>query len=377
MEQIKIFSGDRCVSRILIDNDFSHLEEEISRCSKVFAVMDGSVAADCPVSQSLAELFSRKSVPGMLIEASEQSKTIETVLEICEWLLEQGADRDALVLAIGGGVTSDVVGFAAAIYKRGVRSAYVPTTLLSQVDASIGGKTGVNFKNYKNILGVIRQPEFVFLCPQMLKSLPRREFLSGGAELLKTFILADEESYEMAVKWLSGYARCESDEERSDYIDQCSKELVTLIHNAAKVKSEIVSRDQFEKGERRKLNLGHTFAHAIETLARRKGYDITHGEAVSMGILLAAELADKYKEEDMSNEPNRGLAVGLAQKLDGDFMSCGLPIACPFKVKDMAEIMRKDKKAVASEIHFILPFDVADVRDVKMTPEKAVELMAY
>ena len=165
--------------------------------------MDRTVAMNCPASLVIADILHEKGVPGMLIDAAECLKTMDTVMEICTWLLEQGADRDALVLAIGGGITSDMVGFAASIYKRGVRFAYVPTTLLAQVDAAIGGKTGVNLENYKNILGVIRQPEFTYLCPHALESLSQRDFLSGEAEVLKTFIIEDEGNYEKAVALFS------------------------------------------------------------------------------------------------------------------------------------------------------------------------------
>ena len=309
----------------------------------------------------------------MLIEASEQTKTMDTVMEVCSWLMEQGADRDALVLAIGGGVTSDIVGFAAAIYKRGIRSAYIPTTFLAQVDAAIGGKTGVNYKNYKNILGVIRQPEFTYLCPQVLESLSRRDFLSGAAELLKTFLIEDNGYYDRAVQWLRGYALTQTQEAGAEYIRAMIDELSELIAAAVQVKISIVSRDQFEKGERRKLNLGHTFGHAIETLAQRKGYDITHGEAVSMGILLAAELADEYKLEENTV---RAFGEGLATRLDGDFLSCGLPIGCPFKISAMAEVMRKDKKSYGDKIHFVLPFGVGDVRIVNMSVDQVCSLLA-
>lgn len=354
--------------RVIIDNGFETLEAELARYSRVFAVMDSRVASECEASHALAELFGRRGVPGMLIEASEQTKTMDTVMEVCSWLLEQGADRDALVLAIGGGVTSDIVGFAAAIYKRGVRSAYIPTTFLAQVDAAIGGKTGVNYNNYKNILGVIRQPEFTYLCPQVLESLPRRDFLSGAAELLKTFIIDDGGYFERAINWLRGYALTQTQEEGVEYMREKRDELSALIAAAADVKIAVVSRDQFEKGERRKLNLGHTFGHAIETLAQRKGYDITHGEAVSMGILLAAELADAY---EMRNPEE-----GLARRLDEAFLSCGLPIGCPFRVSAMTEVMRKDKKASAGMVHFVLPFDIGDVRVVDFSVEDVVRLLS-
>lgn len=354
--------------RVIIDNGFEALDAELAHYSRVFAVMDSRVATECVASHALAELFGRRGVPGMLIEASEQTKTMDTVMDVCSWLLEQGADRDALVLAIGGGVTSDIVGFASAIYKRGVRCAYLPTTFLAQVDAAIGGKTGVNFNNYKNILGVIRQPEFTYLCPQVLESLPRRDFLSGAAELLKTFIIEDGGYFERAVQWLRGYALTQTPEDAAEYMRVGMDELSALVKAAADVKIAVVSRDQYEKGERRKLNLGHTFGHAIETLAQRKGYDITHGEAVSMGVLLAAELADAYQMLDPED--------GLARRLDEAFLSCGLPIGCPFRVSSMTEVMRKDKKASGGIVHFVLPFGIGDVREVDFSVEDVVRLLS-
>ena len=377
MKHINIYSGERCISRIVIDGGFDALEAELAHHSRVFAVMDSKVATECPASHVLAEMFGRKGVPGMLIEASEQTKTMDTVLDVCSWLMEQGADRDALVLAIGGGVTSDIVGFAVAIYKRGVRSAYIPTTFLAQVDAAIGGKTGVNFNNYKNILGVIRQPEFTYMCPQVLEELPRREFLSGAAELLKAFLIDDDGNYARAVQWLQGYALTQTAESGAEYIRARMDELTELIAAAAQVKVGIVSRDQFERGERRKLNLGHTFAHAIETLAKRKGNDITHGEAVSMGILLAAELADALAGDmDQSSTASFDFPDTLASRLDADFLSCGLPIGCPFRVSSMLDIMRKDKKAAGDKVRFVLPFAVGDVRVVELSVEEVGRLLA-
>lgn len=141
------------------------------------------------------------------IDANENAKNIDTVLEICRWLLNLEADRKALIFAIGGGITTDMAGFAASIYKRGIRFAYLPTTFLAQVDAAIGGKTGVNFLNYKNMLGVIRQPEFTFECPEVLSTLPYRDFISGAAELVKTFIIDNEgDNYSKAISVLSAIA---------------------------------------------------------------------------------------------------------------------------------------------------------------------------
>lgn len=383
MEQINIYNEDRVISRIVVSEDVADLKTELKQYERVYAVMDETVAMRSPVAAQVAEFLNLMGSPGMLVEVSEENKSMRTVMSICEWLLEQGADRDALVLAIGGGITSDMVGFAASIFKRGVRFAYVPTTLLAQVDAAIGGKTGVNFNHYKNMLGVIRQPEFTFICPQVLESLPNRDFLSGAAEMLKTFIIDEDENYYDAVGLLSDMnvefcSRMVEGEDEADVWPYCvenySGELLKLISEAARVKAGVVSRDQFEGGERRKLNLGHTFAHAIETIAQRRGDDITHGEAVAMGIVLAAALSGKYA---MVDEQWREICdYSLYQRFEDDFLAVGLPINCPYKMTDMAEVMCKDKKAEGGKIHFVLPAAVGDVRIVDLSVEDVLRIMA-
>ena len=280
-------------------------------------------------------------VPGVrgsiAIDATEEGKSMETVLLIARSLLEAGASRKALVLAVGGGITTDLAGFAASIYKRGIRYANLPTTLLAQVDAAIGGKTGVNFDAYKNMLGVIVQPVFTFVCAEALRTLPRRDFLSGAAELLKTFLIDNEDdNYATAVRLLAG----------GDTGDRFQE----LLLAAAGVKAGVVSRDPFEAGERRKLNLGHTFAHAIEHEARLRGDDVTHGEAVSMGMVLAARLSDRL-----------GVSHGLEAVLTRDFASIGLPTACPYPPESLAGAMDKDKKAEGGLVHFVLPERIGSV----------------
>jgi 3-dehydroquinate synthetase len=320
--------------------------------------------------------MNRKGAPGHLINASEEEKTMDTVMDICGWLLDNGADRDALVLAVGGGITTDLVGFAASIYKRGVRFAYVPTTLLAQVDASVGGKTGVNFERYKNMLGVIRQPEFTFVCPQVLESLPNREFTAGVAEMLKTFMIEDEGNYQKAVDVLSemqqGYSILPS-ESAADYWTDCvaaySDELMYLISEAVRVKAGVVSRDQYERGERRKLNLGHTFAHAIETLAQREDRDISHGEAVGMGLVLAARLSDRVFRGDMDTPTALEGSVAI------DLCDCGLYPECPYTIEQMSELMHKDKKAEAGKIHFVLMNEIGDVTTYALAVEEVVKLL--
>lgn len=362
------------ICNIITESDPSGnaLMAALGQYKHIFAVADGNVLDKSSFLRSMADGFAARGIPVLTINASEQGKVMDTVLEICTWLLENGADRDALVLAIGGGITTDMTGFAASIYKRGVSFAYVPTTLLAQVDAAIGGKTGVNFDKYKNILGIIRQPEFTYLNPHVLQSLPRRDFLSGAAEMLKTFIISDNGNYAKACDYIS-----------SDNNDIASLE--DLVEAAARVKAEVVSCDQFEKGRRRLLNLGHTFAHAIETLARRRAeektpsqagsqapeYDITHGEAVSMGIIMAARLAEAVSAE------NEDIIVekGLAATLEADFRACKMPVDCPFTIEEMAPIMTKDKKAEDGIIHFVLPLSIGNVITLDLTATHVAELM--
>ena len=376
MEHINVYSGERVISRIMVGETIAELEGVLERYPRIFAVMDANVAMQCPASADIAEIMNRKGVPGKLIEASEETKTMDTVMDICGWLLDNGADRDALVLAVGGGITCDMVGFAASIYKRGVHFAYLPTTLLAQVDAAVGGKTGVNFDRYKNMLGIIRQQDFTFICPEVLVSLPHREFIAGVAEMLKTFIIDDNGNYQKAVDVLSEMSQGYSllpEESAADYWSDCvaaySSELMYLVEEAVRVKAGVVSRDQYERGERRKLNLGHTFAHAIETLAQREGSDISHGEAVAMGLVMAARLSDRVFRGDMDTptELEGGLAI--------DLCDCGLFPQCPYEIADMAEIMTKDKKAEGGKVHFILIREIGEVTSYPLAVEEVVRLL--
>ena len=376
MEQIILKENEKVISRILIHEGIERLEACLESYKHVFVVMDSNVAMNCPAAYEVSQMMNRRGVPGMLVDTSEEAKCMDTVMDICGWLLENGADRDALVLAIGGGITTDMVGFAASLYKRGVRCAYVPTTLLAQVDAAIGGKTGVNFDGYKNMLGTICQPEFTYICPQVLESLPMEDFQAGAAEMLKTFIIEDNGNYKAAVRLLKDLA--------DDFVAICQgstlsdgearwpevllprlAELTPLIAAAAKVKAEIVSRDQFEAGERRKLNLGHTFGHAIESLSHKRHNDIDHGHAVALGMVYAAQLAERLE----MTEP------GFAAAIERDLESCLLLIINPYSIKDMAEAMTKDKKAEDGKVHFILPRAVGDVVVHDMAVEEAVAVL--
>jgi len=358
----------------------------------LYAFIDKQLMMKSQIVRDLAVELQEIGCPMRAVEATEEAKTMDSVLEMCLWLMEKGADRDAVLVAIGGGITTDMVGFAAGIYKRGVRYVNVPSTLLAQVDAALGGKSGVNFEKYKNMLGVIRQPSITFIWPSLLTTLPRRDFLSGAAEMLKTFIIEDNGNYQKAADLFfdisSEYSMevlMNGKDEKKTWAGIMKKHMDTLcelIGAAANVKAGVVSRDPFEKEERRKLNLGHTFAHAIETLAQRDGGErfsnhdgaseikgVTHGEAVAMGLVLAARLADRYFRKD-KNDPTE-----LEAKISNDLWDADIPCYCPYTVEEMAETMKKDKKAEGGKIHFVLPKAVGDVKIVDLTVEEVIRLL--
>lgn len=273
---------------------------------EIFIIHDENVAH--VAAAVAAALGGVKAVIGL--KTSEDLKTMDTAVWVTEKLLEADASRGALVLAIGGGITTDIAGFAASMYKRGIRYANIPTTLLAQVDAAIGGKTGVNLHGYKNMLGAFHMPEFTFLTASVLETLPEKELRCGLAEMLKTFLIGDADAY---VKCIAGGITN------------------NLIFRAASIKADIVRRDPLEHGERAVLNLGHTFGHAIEHCSKGA---IAHGEAVGMGIILAARLSEGL-----------GLAQkGLAACLEKDFQRVGLETACPYGIDELAAAMKKDKK---------------------------------
>lgn len=319
------------MANIKVSSSFKSLKLMIFKYKSVFVVYDRNV------SQYLELIAPGK--PSLGITADEKHKTLDSVTEICRWLMDQGADRKSLVLAVGGGVTTDMVGFAASIYKRGIDYANIPTTLLGMIDAAVGGKTGVNLDSYKNMLGVIRQPEFTYICPQVLASLPQKELRSGAAEMLKTFIIKDAEKYRQAVELFS---------EPFDV-----EKAVPLIEDAAKIKLSIIRRDEFEKGPRRVLNLGHTYGHAIEWWQSVNGIEnpYTHGEAVAIGIIQAA----------IKSEAAGKAAFGLAGNLKLDFERCGLPTELPCPAEELEKAISQDKKAEGGKLNFVMIKEIGKV----------------
>ncbi len=269
--------------------------------------------------------------PVITIQTGEKIKNLDTVRSIYGKLVKLGVDRSTVIIGIGGGIVCDITGFVASTFLRGVKFGFVSSTLLSQVDASVGGKNGVNFKGYKNMVGVFSQPEFVICDLNLLNTLPQKEVLCGLAEIVKHAAIGDADLF----KYL------EEHYQKALALDTVVIE--RLVYNSVVIKSAIVNKDEKEKGERRKLNFGHTFGHAIE-----KTTGVRHGEAVSAGMVMASELSVK-----------RGhLQAKDAQRIKNLLRNLKLPTRLPINRKTVFDALQKDKKRQGDRIYFVLLEDI-------------------
>lgn len=265
--------------------------------------------------------------PVIEIGTGEQCKTLHTVASLYGQFLQLDTDRSWSVLAIGGGVVCDVAGFAASTYLRGLRFGCVPTTLLAQVDAAVGGKNGVNLNGYKNVIGTFSQPSFVLCDPVLLATLPASEVRSGVAEAIKAAVIGDARLFSLM----------ETMEAALLPFDRNGIEQV--VHDALKVKCDIVARDEKEQGERRKLNFGHTIGHAVE-----KAHGMRHGEAISIGMVVSARLSAA-----------RGLlSAADVKRLERLLAAFGLPTLTRLDGAAILDALRKDKKREVGVLHFVL-----------------------
>ncbi len=305
------------------------------------AVTDNEVLRHHP------HLFS--SMPYSLIEQGEEHKTLKSVNDLYGNFIDGSIDRHSLIIGIGGGIVTDVAGFAAATYMRGVNFGAIPTTLLAQVDASVGGKTGVNINGYKNMAGVFAQPTFVICDVELLNTLPDREFRAGMAEVIKAAVIGDEE--------LFGMLECND----ITTLRSNSALMEQIICRAVKVKAEIVTRDEREAGERRLLNLGHTFAHAIESTGKR----LNHGEAVAIGIGIATRIAESIGY----------IATCDAQRIVELLKRYGLSIELPSPIQDILDVIYHDKKRDNNTLWLILPHSIGECRQVKYDFEQIAQLI--
>jgi 3-dehydroquinate synthase len=274
--------------------------EKLDNLRKYIPVKTPIIITDANVRECWGKHFPQGDV--ITIGTGEKIKTFDTVRYIYEQLLKFEADRSSFIVGIGGGIVCDIAGFVASTYMRGVRFGFVSSTLLSQVDASVGGKNGFNFGGYKTIVGVFNQPEFVICDLNLLKTIPQKEILSGFAEIIKHGAIADKNLF--------------------IYLEENRDRALAL-----------------DLAERRKLNFGHTFGHAIEKITK-----VRHGEAVSAGMVLASELAVK-KEALALKDSNR-----LADLLD----NYGLPVRLKFDGNEVLETLRMDKKREGDLIYFVL-----------------------
>ena len=290
-----------------------------------------------------------------LVPDGERSKTTRTVGKIYEDLLLASADRSATVVAVGGGVIGDMAGFAAATFLRGVALIQVPTTLLAQVDAAIGGKVGVNHALGKNLIGAFHQPLAVVADPLALRTLPRREFRSGLYEVVKYGVIADRGLFERVARDLDAVFAREPDA------------LVPIIAQSCRIKADIVSKDEREGGLRRLLNFGHTAGHAIEAVTKYRRF--RHGEAVGYGMLAVADLALRRGAFDAGD---RDALAALIARLGP------LPSVRDLSAAEVVEATRRDKKVLRGTLHVVLPTGIGatEIVDDVSERELAVALRA-
>ncbi len=277
--------------------------------------------------QALIDSVRDRQIETLALPDGEQYKTLDTMVSILDRLTAAGFSRDTTLIALGGGVVGDITGFAAACYMRGVDFIQVPTTLLAQVDSSVGGKTGVNHAAGKNLVGAFHQPRMVMIDTNTLSTLPERQLKAGLAEVIKYGAIADLEFF----GWL--------EDNMQALLDKDPAALAHAIRRSCELKADVVSDDEREAGRRAILNFGHTFGHAIE---RCQGYgDWLHGEAVAAGMVMAAELS--------------GLPSADVDRLRALIQAAGLPVASPAIGEDaMREAMGMDKKVRSGQLRFVL-----------------------
>jgi 3-dehydroquinate synthase len=277
----------------------------------------------------------------------ESAKNLGTLQKITRELVRAGADRKSLLIAVGGGVVGDVVGFAAAAYLRGVALLQVPTTVVAQVDSAVGGKTGVNLPEGKNLVGAFYPPRRVLVDPDVLGSLPQREFRGGLAEVIKYGVIADAGLFAFLEKNIEGILRREP------------RTLEQVIRRSIEIKAEVVSKDERESGLREILNYGHTFAHALESVTRYRRYQ--HGEAVAWGMMCAALLGHELRETPADDVAR---IIALVRKI-GPLP--GWPEVAP---QQLFEAMRADKKTKFGKVRFVLSPRLGQARSYDDVPEK-------
>lgn len=341
---------------IIISQDLLRdVAEAIARCphDRIFVLTDTTTVELCwPIIKALPEFETAQMIT---IGATDEHKTLESLAFVWRSLQEGGASRHSLLINVGGGMVTDLGGFAASTFKRGLAYINIPTTLLSQVDASVGGKTGINFGGLKNEIGIFNCAQSVILSSEFLRSLDQQNLLSGYAEMLKHGLISDTESWKELLRF---------DLEEIDY-----GQLGSLVAKSVQVKERIVEEDPTEKGIRKALNLGHTVGHALESLALEREKPVLHGYAVAWGMICELYLSvvkcgfpkDKFRQ-----------TVQFIRANYGDF-----PLDCK-QYDRLFEFMKHDKKNEAGIINFTLLADIGDIRiNQQATKEEIFESLDF
>ncbi len=313
----------------VLNDNFSQLNEFLhdKKFSKIFILVDENTHEYClPV--LLGNMETDLGFEILEIEAGEEMKNIQTANQLWEILTEMQADRKALVINLGGGVITDMGGFVASTYKRGIKFINIPTTLLSMCDASIGGKTGIDLMHYKNMVGTFAFPEQIFIYPKFLETLPFKELRSGFAEMLKHGLIADKTHWDQLIQ-----------------IHKLEVEtVVPHIQISMNIKQDVVEKDFHESNIRKTLNFGHTIGHAVESLCLQQENPILHGEAVAMGMIAEAHLA--YLENLISEEDAKMIIENIQRYYPYLDIS-------DFKDEDITALLLNDKKNADSKINFL------------------------
>ncbi|HEY2783760.1 MAG TPA: 3-dehydroquinate synthase [Fimbriiglobus sp.] len=354
METVRVSLGPRSYDIVLTRGMPNGLgpfaRSAVPQSTTALVVSDENVETHAGrVAEALAEVGIQPFLT--IVQAGEETKSLVWLSELYDGLAEMPADRRTLIVAVGGGVIGDLAGFAAATYNRGLPLLMVPTTLLAMVDSSVGGKTGINHATGKNLIGAFHQPAGVWIDTQFLDTLPEREYVSGLAEVVKYGVILDPDFF----GFLEGNVR--------GLLERDPTIIRTIVSRSCRLKADVVEQDEREEtGLRAVLNYGHTFAHAFETVA---GYGTwQHGEAVAAGMICASELAEKLQM----------IAPDVTERQSALLRSLGLPIAPlpSWSADELIAAMRRDKKAAAGELRFILPTRIGDVRLVENVPEPLV-----
>jgi len=268
----------------------------------------------------------------LTIEGGEQQKDVEGLLALWGFFANRRLDRKSLVITVGGGATSDLVGFAAATYMRGIPFIHIPTTLLAQVDASIGGKSGINFNGVKNLIGSIAQPQAIVVDIDTLSTLPEREVRSGFAEVVKHGLIADRDYFTLTTS--------------RDCLSWTPDELVRIVFRSCEIKKAVVESDEREEGPRKTLNFGHSIGHAIEAHSLEHGPTLTHGEAIAIGMI--GESLISFRAGKITREELATIESGLTQ--------AGLPIRLPspIPIERLRDLIGRDKKNVGGAVRWTL-----------------------